>query len=75
MDKQGRTEADAMLHRERKARGKIREGHLNAGRQLAMDENRSRAEAATARAGQEALLNTTEAAEQATRRADAHKQT
>lgn len=52
-------EAGAELQRERKARGELREGHLKAGRQQALDERRSRPEVARAPAEQEAVLNST----------------
>lgn len=45
-------EAGAELQRERKARGELREGHLKAGRQQALDERRSRPEVPRAPAEQ-----------------------
>ena len=48
MDKKEQPEAGAELQRERKARGVARQAHLEAGRQRARDESRSRSEAADA---------------------------
>jgi hypothetical protein len=57
MDKKGKPEADAELQRERKARGKRREDHLEAGRQRAAYETQAHHEVARALAEQEAALD------------------
>ncbi len=57
MGKREQSEAEAELQLERKARGKLREGYLEAGRQRAKDESHDHSEATRAPAGQETTLN------------------
>jgi hypothetical protein len=65
MEKKGQPEADAELQRERRVRGKLREGYLEAGRKRAMGEREAHSEAACVPAKQEAALDSIEATEEA----------
>ena len=55
IDKREQHEADAEVQRERKERGQLREDYLEAGRQLAMEENQARSEAEGAPSEEKAI--------------------
>ena len=63
MEKNGQTESGAELRQEREARGKLREGHLEAGRQLAADEHQTRSEAVSVPDVEEEVASSTDAGE------------